>query len=61
MIQTILVILLVTAALFFAVQRLLRILRGKGGCPGGCDHCPMKDGGECHCTNTFPDIDPDAL
>lgn len=56
MTQTIIVILLVTAAAFFAVRRLVRTLRGKGGCPGGCDHCPMKNGKDCHCTPMLPDI-----
>lgn len=59
--QTILVILLVAVAVFFAVRRLVRTLRDKSGCPGGCDHCPMKGGGDCHCSHTLPDIDPDAL
>ena len=56
MIQTLIVILLVAAAVFFAVRRLVRTLRGKGGCPGGCDHCPMKGGDGCHCTPRLPDI-----
>ena len=45
--QTVLVVLIVAAAGFFAVRRLLHTLRGKSGCPGGCEHCPLKGGGEC--------------
>ena len=52
--QTIIVIVTVVAALFFAVRRLVRILKRKEGC--GCDHCPMKDGKDCHCTPRLPDI-----
>ena len=46
--QTIIVILIVAAALFCAVRRLVRTLRGKnkGGCGCGCDGCPMK-GDKC--------------
>ena len=54
--QTILVILLVAVAVFFAVRRLVRTLRGKSGCTGGCDHCPMKGGGDCHCPPRLSDI-----
>ena len=61
MTQTIIVGIVVAAALFFAVRRLLRTLKGKGGCHGGCDGCPLKDGGECHCAHNLPDIDPDRL
>ena len=56
MIQTVIVILLVAAAVGYALYRLVRTLRGKGGCAGGCDGCPMKGGGECHCTPKLPDI-----
>ena len=54
--QTIIVIVTVVAALFFAVRRLVRILKRKEGCSCGCDHCPMKDGKDCHCTTRLPDI-----
>jgi hypothetical protein len=54
--QTVIVILIVVAALFFAVRRLVRILKRKEGCGCGCDHCPMKDGKDCHCSPRLPDI-----
>ena len=46
--QTIIVILIVSAALFFAVRRLVRTLRSKdkGGCGGSCEGCPLK-GDKC--------------
>lgn len=59
--QTVLVVLIVATALFFTVRRLVRTLRSKGGCAGGCDHCPMNGGGDCHCSHTLPNINPDAL
>ena len=57
MAQTIIAILIVAAAAGFAVRRLFRTLKGKGGCPGGCSNCPAR-GGECHCNDSqpFPDI-----
>ena len=48
--QTIIVILIVAAALFFAVRRLVRTLRSKDkdGCSCGCscEGCPLK-GDKC--------------
>ena len=39
--QTIIVILIVAAAVFFAVRRVVRLSKGKGGgCGCGCDGCP---------------------
>ena len=59
MMQTLIVILIVAAALFFAVRRLVRTLRGKGGCPGGCQGCPRNGGHECHCgAPRLPDCPP---
>ena len=63
MIQTVIVILVVAAAVFFAVRRLVRTLRNKGGCACGCTECP-HGGGKCHCADSgpkLPEIDPDAL
>ena len=58
MIQTLIVILLVTVAVFFAVRRLVRTLRNKDkGCCGSCEGCPLKGGGECHCVPRLPDIE----
>ncbi|MBR4773323.1 MAG: FeoB-associated Cys-rich membrane protein [Bacteroidales bacterium] len=47
MTQTIIVILIVAAAVFFAVRRLLRTVKRKdGGCGCGCSGCPYR--GECN-------------
>lgn len=46
MIQMIIAGLLVAAAVFFAVRRLLRTLKGRGGCGCGCHDCPYSK--ECH-------------
>ncbi len=48
MTQTVIVILIVAAALFFAVRRLVRTIRGKGTCNCGCNRCP-HGGNECRC------------
>ena len=41
MIQTILVAIIVAAAVVFAVWRIARAAKGKGGC--GCDKCHCHD------------------
>ena len=45
MIQKIIVGVVVVAAVFFAVRRLLRTLKGRGGCGCGCQDCPYR--GDC--------------
>lgn len=45
MVQQILVILILTATLFFTVRWIVRSVRGKGGgCGCGCSGCPYRDG-----------------
>ena len=39
MIQTLIVILIVAAAVFFVVRRAVRLGKGKRGCGCGCDNC----------------------
>ncbi len=52
MTQTVIVILIVSVAVGWAVYRLVRTLRGRGGCSCGCSGCPAsKDGGTCHCAD----------
>ena len=53
MLQTLAVILLVGTAVFLAVRRLVRTLRGKRGCSCGCDRCPMN-GDTCRCHDHSP-------
>ncbi len=48
MLQTIITLLIVAAAVGFAVRGLVRTLRNKKGCSCGCSNCPMKNS-ECHC------------
>lgn len=57
MVQTIIALVIVGAAVGFAVRRLMRTLRNKKGCSCGCSNCPMKKG-ECHCHSEIglPDI-----
>ncbi|MCR5822765.1 MAG: FeoB-associated Cys-rich membrane protein [Bacteroidales bacterium] len=51
MVQTIIVVLVVTAALFFAVRGLIRTFRGRGGCGCGCSKCPYSDCCKSHKMN----------
>ncbi|MBR1834335.1 MAG: FeoB-associated Cys-rich membrane protein [Bacteroidales bacterium] len=57
MLQTIITLLIVAAAVGFAVRGLVRTLKGKGHCSCGCDHCPAG-GKTCHCQDRLhlPDI-----
>ena len=57
MVQIIITLTIVAAAVGFAARGLFRTLKGKSGCPGGCSNCPAR-GRECHCNNSqsFPDI-----
>ena len=41
--QTVIVILIVAVAVFFAVRRVVRMTRRKGGCGCGCSGCPHAD------------------
>ncbi|MBR1550171.1 MAG: FeoB-associated Cys-rich membrane protein [Bacteroidales bacterium] len=40
--QTLIVLLILAVTLFFAVRRIVRMLKGKGrgGCSCGCQNCP---------------------
>lgn len=60
--QTIIVVIILAATLFFVVRWLVRTLKGKGGCSCGCQGCPRSGGGECHCADRvhLPDIDLDG-
>ncbi|MBR3724901.1 MAG: FeoB-associated Cys-rich membrane protein [Bacteroidales bacterium] len=57
MVQTIITLLIVAAAVLLAARRLIRTLRSKNSCSCNCSQCPIKKG-ECHCPNskTLPDI-----
>lgn len=57
MLQTVIALLIVAAAVGFAVRGLVRTLRGKSGCSCGCSHCPAG-GKTCHCPDKLqlPDI-----
>ena len=45
MTQTIIVLLIVAATVFFAVRRVVHTVRRKGGgCGCGCSDCPYKGG-----------------
>lgn len=58
MLQTVIVILVLAATLFFAVRWVVRTLKGKGGC--GCQGCPHNGGKDCHCKDCrceLPDIE----
>ena len=46
MIQTVIVILILAATLFFTVRWIVRTTRGKGGCGCGCSGCPYR--GDCN-------------
>ena len=59
MVQTVIALVIVAAAVVMAVVRIVRTMRGKGGCGCGCDHCPESGGRECHCHDAehkLPDI-----
>ncbi len=47
MTQTIITIVIVTAAVGWAVWRLVRTLRSRGGC--NCRQCPHSGKPGCHC------------
>ena len=57
MIQTIIALAIVAAAVGFAVRGLVRTLKGKKSCSCGCSHCPAG-GKTCHCPDRLhlPDI-----
>lgn len=42
MVQPIIALAIVAVAVGFAVRGLVRNLKHKGGCPGGCSQCPMQ-------------------
>lgn len=58
MIQTALVILILTATLFFTARWIVRQLRDKGaGCGCGCSDCPkarQRKAMNCHCGTELP-------
>ena len=47
--QTVLVGIILAATLFLAVRWIVRTVKGKGGCCGGCKNCPHNGGTDCHC------------
>ena len=56
MIQTVIAMLVVAAAVVMAVRRAVRALRGHGDCH--CDGCPLGGQGACHsCHATMPKHD----
>ena len=57
MLQTIIALAIVAAAVGFAVRGLVRTLKHKGGCSCGCSNCPAQGKG-CHCSDStqLPDI-----
>ena len=63
MIQTVIVLLIVACAVFFAVRWIVRTVKGKGGCQCSCSGCPYSGDKNCHCNAAthLPDIDPDRL
>ena len=60
MIQTVITLLIVAGALAFAVWRVVKLSRGKGGC--NCSGCPYSGKKECHCGDNgihLPEVNPD--
>ena len=44
MTQTVIVILILAATLFFTLRWLIRTVKGRGGCSCGCKGCPHSGG-----------------
>lgn len=49
MLQSVIVVAILLAALLFTVRYIVRTVRGKGGCGCGCNGCPMNGDAVCHC------------
>lgn len=56
MIQIIIVIAILTVTVVLTVRWVVRTLRGHGGCPGGCSHCPKQGRSGCHCQDGTPHL-----
>ncbi len=62
MLQTVIVVIILAATLFFAIRWLVRTVKGRGGgCGCGCQGCPHAKGQGCHgCEGMkLPDISLD--
>ena len=52
MVQTIIALTIVAAAVGFAVRGLVRTLKHKDGCSCGCSQCPARNKA-CHCPDSI--------